>query len=202
MCESPSALAGSGLLPNDDDKREKYPSFFVVDLATLLEADVDFRNVEQWYNDLTGAGINLVDSQGWNRLSNSVQTDELWARLRSATGFALAEEIADPAGLMEGATRTITINAYERNPEARRRCIEHHGTTCCICRFDFGAKYGEVAEGLIHIHHLRSLSEIGREYVVDPIKDLRPVCPNCHAVLHRRRPPYSIAEAQTFLRKK
>ena len=49
---------------------------------------------------------------------------------------------------------------------------------------NFGAVYGEEATGYIHVHHLRPLAEIGREYVVDPVEDLRPVCPNCHAVVH------------------
>ena len=42
---------------------------------------------------------------------------------------------------------------------------------------------GREAEGYIHVHHLRGLSDVGGEYVVDPVNDLRPVCPNCHAVL-------------------
>jgi hypothetical protein len=96
----------------------------------------------------------------------------------------LPEEVVRPSGLVEGALRSITVNAYERNPQARRQCIEAHGTTCCICGFSFGAMYGELADGYIHVHHLRPLSEVNGEYVVDPIKDLRPVCPNCHAVLH------------------
>jgi 5-methylcytosine-specific restriction enzyme A len=29
---------------------------------------------------------------------------------------------------------------------------------------------------------------------------LRPVCPNCHAVLHLRTPPFSIDEARAMLR--
>jgi predicted HNH restriction endonuclease len=29
--------------------------------------------------------------------------------------------------------------------------------------------------------------------------DLRPVCPNCHAVLHHRVPAFSIEEVRTFL---
>ena len=36
--------------------------------------------------------------------------------------------------------------------------------------------YGKAADGLIHVHHLRELSGIGKENVVDPVKDLRPVC--------------------------
>ena len=39
----------------------------------------------------------------------------------------------------------------------------------------------------------------GADYEVDPVRDLRPVCPNCHAVLHRREPPYSLDEVREFL---
>ncbi len=118
----------------------------------------------------------------------------------SAVGELLPEEIKKTDDLFEGAVRTISVNAYERNLIARRQCIEHYGTNCCICGFNFGKVYGEVAFGYIHVHHLRQLSDIGNEYVVDPIVDLRPVCPNCHAVLHCRIPAYSIQEIQKFLR--
>jgi hypothetical protein len=114
--------------------------------------------------------------------------------------FVSPDEIPSGAPLVEGAVCQVTVNAYERNPEARARCIARHGTACVICGFSFGAVYGPVAEGFIHVHHLRPLSEIGREYKVDPVEDLRPVCPNCHAVLHRREPPYSLDEVREFLR--
>ena len=92
------------------------------------------------------------------------------------------------------------MNAYERNPEARRRCIEHYGAKCVVCGFDFGAVYGGVAEGLIHVHHLKPISEVGEGYVVDPVEDLRPVCPNCHAVIHLRTdPPNLIEDLRGFL---
>lgn len=42
------------------------------------------------------------------------------------------------------------------------------------------------------MHHLTQLSKIGQGYEVDPVNDLRPVCPNCHAMLHKRNPPYAI----------
>jgi predicted HNH restriction endonuclease len=115
------------------------------------------------------------------------------------TPFGVPQGVPPAAPLVEGAVCRVSVNAYERNPEARRQCIEAHGTSCCICGFSFGAVYGEVAEGYIHVHHLRSLSEIGGEYVVDPVTDLRPVCPNCHAVLHRRIPAFTIEEVRGFL---
>jgi hypothetical protein len=111
----------------------------------------------------------------------------------------LAEEISQGLHLSEGAVRQITINAYERNATARAVCIAHHGTTCYACGFNFGAAYGQVAEGLIHVHHLRRLSEIREEYEVDPIADLRPVCPNCHAVIHLGGESRSIEEVRQLL---
>lgn len=115
-------------------------------------------------------------------------------------GFQFPEEIsAATSQLVEGAAYRVLVNAYERNPEARRRCIAAHGTTCSICGFSFGKVYGEVAEGYIHVHHLRALSETNGEYVIDAVADLRPVCPNCHAVLHRRIPAFTIDEVKEFL---
>jgi hypothetical protein len=107
-----------------------------------------------------------------------------------------------PAGepVREGAARTVTVNAYERDPAARARCIAHHGTRCGVCGMAFGERYGPVAAEFIHVHHLRPLAEVGAEHEVDPVADLRPVCPNCHAVLHLRTPAYSIEEARGFLR--
>lgn len=110
------------------------------------------------------------------------------------------DDIAPGETFPEGAVREVTVNAYERSPEARDRCIAHHGTSCVICGFDFGRVYGTVVEGFIHVHHLKPLSEIGKEYRVDPVKDLRPVCPNCHAVLHAQKPAFSIEEVLGFLK--
>lgn len=47
-------------------------------------------------------------------------------------------------------------------------------------------QYGSLGKGFIHVHHKIPLSEIGDEYEVDYVNDLIPVCPNCHAMLHRK----------------
>ena len=44
-----------------------------------------------------------------------------------------------------------------------------------------------------------ALSAIGMKYQIDPIKDLRPVCPNCHSVIHRDASPLSIEQARALL---
>jgi 5-methylcytosine-specific restriction enzyme A len=99
----------------------------------------------------------------------------------------------------EGARRTVQVNIYERNPNARRKCIEKWGVKCSVCLFDFGQRYGELGEGFIHVHHLKPLGEVGAQYELNPVTDLRPVCPNCHAMLHRRKSVMSIEELKEHL---
>lgn len=97
------------------------------------------------------------------------------------------EEIVEAGGVYyEGSKHTITVNAYERNPEARKKCIAEYGAKCQICGIDFGKEYGDEFAGKIHVHHIKPLFEVDSHYCVDPIKDLIPVCPNCHMILHSK----------------
>ena len=113
----------------------------------------------------------------------------------------LPEEISETEGSYEGARRQISVNTYERDRTARDKCLQHYGTRCAVCEKDMSEIYGPAAAGLTHVHHLKPLSEIKEDYQVRPIADLRPVCPNCHAVIHRRKPPYKIEEVKGFLEK-
>ncbi len=113
--------------------------------------------------------------------------------------FCLPEEVPPSAALLEGAVTQIQVNSYERNPEARRQCIAAHGTSCYICGFDFERVYGAEAEGFIHVHHTIPLSEIRSEYVVDPVNDLRPLCPNCHAFIHLNGKCRSVEEVRDLI---
>lgn len=106
----------------------------------------------------------------------------------------------DAATVPEGARRTVQVNVYERDPNARRKCIAKWGVKCSVCSFDFGERYGELGEGFIHVHHLKPLGEIGEQYELNPVTDLRPVCPNCHSMLHRKRPALSIEELHQLVR--
>jgi 5-methylcytosine-specific restriction enzyme A len=111
----------------------------------------------------------------------------------------LPDELDTLMPIREGAKYQVTVNAYERNPIARSRCIGHYGPTCVVCGFNFGAVYGPVAEGFIHVNHVKPLSEIDEDYEVDPVADLRPVCPNCHAVIHLGGGCRSIEEVSQLL---
>jgi hypothetical protein len=144
---------------------------------------------------------------GWARYPRSYTT------LSKGTAARIEEIIADydrdnsdlesgniePA--IEGGRRLVYINSYERSRTAREKCKRIHGTCCIACGFDFGEAYGASFRGYIHVHHLRQLADINRQYKVNPKTDLVPVCPNCHSVIHSANPPLSINEVQKLLRK-
>ena len=111
-----------------------------------------------------------------------------------------ADDVKDEK-LIEGAKREVFVNSYERNPKARQACINHFGLNCSVCEFNFKERYGERGKDFIHVHHLKQLSSINEEYEVDPINDLCPVCPNCHAMLHMTNPPCSIEELKKIIQK-
>lgn len=103
-------------------------------------------------------------------------------------GTRLPEEIDPKEVFKEGASKNVSVNQYERSAAARAKCLAHHGCKCVVCSFDFEEKYGEIGKNYIHVHHTVPISDIGEEYELDPVNDLEPVCPNCHAMIHRTHP--------------
>ena len=114
---------------------------------------------------------------------------------------ALPEEIEEDSSYPEGANRKIIVNGYERNRQARDICIRHYGCRCIVCGLSFEETYGEVGKDHIEVHHLRQLSEVGRNYKVKPIIDLRPICPNCHSIIHLRKPQFTPEEIKKMMRR-
>ena len=104
--------------------------------------------------------------------------------------------VQDSAVLFEGAVSKIVVNRYERDKKARTECIEHYGCRCAVCGFDFAKVYGPIGRDKIHVHHLVPLSTIREEYQIDPVRDLRPVCPNCHIIIHCKSDPFTIDEVK------
>ncbi len=98
----------------------------------------------------------------------------------------------------EGGRYKVWGTKFERSLENRRLCVEHWGCFCQGCGFNFEAVYGEIGRALIHIHHLIPLCEGNQN--PDPKKDMIPLCPNCHCVVHRRKPLLSIDELRSLLK--
>ncbi|MDR1847583.1 MAG: HNH endonuclease [Bacteroidales bacterium] len=124
-----------------------------------------------------------VDSD--EKLPRSARNEELPVSYPEEVTITDAEQKAKL--LREGKIKEITVNAFERNAEVRKECIKKQGCVCSVCGFDFEKEYGsELGKGFIHVHHITPMSEIRQEYEVTP-DHLHPVCPNCHAMLHRKQ---------------
>lgn len=135
----------------------------------------------------------------------AARLEEAWAkhlgRTAAARANAMPDELSDPDAYVEGAKRLVVVNAYERSEAARQACIAHWGIRCDVCGMSFDEVYGKVGAGFIHVHHLSPLAAKRRSYKVNPVKDLRPVCPNCHAMLHQEDPPMSIEKLRGVIKK-
>lgn len=102
------------------------------------------------------------------------------------------EDTSGITGYKEGSAKKQESNRYERNPLNRQICLQHKGYTCAVCGFNFEDRYGILGKEFIHVHHIIPVSKMGDGYIVNPLLDLVPVCPNCHAMLHRTDPPMAI----------
>lgn len=146
----------------------------------------------QIFDPITPTELKVID-HNFKKFSQAKQSlninciTSILALISNKKDSQIAEEIAeeDADKLFEGVKKRIIVNAYERSSKARQLCLKKYGYKCCVCEFDFGKFYGEIGDGYIEVHHLKPLNQINEKYQVDPINDLRPVCPNCHAMLHK-----------------
>lgn len=122
--------------------------------------------------------------------------DSAWPKRRDPSEL---DENLDESVHLEGATQRRLVISYERNPKARAACLKAHGYACAACGLVLADQYGEIAEGFVHVHHKRPLGTLKQTYRVDPIKDLVPLCPNCHAIVHRRDPPLDVEQLRAIL---
>ena len=204
---APRGIVASGVVTKEPHKWGKRSGFYVeVCFDSLLNADCEcVLSLERLQSGNLAKAPWTVQGSGKSiPPKTAAALESVWReflKTRRQTSVALAEEVLAARSYPEGATKQISVNVYERNPEARRRCISHYGCSCLVCGFNFKKNFGELGTGFIHVHHLKPLGEIKKEYQVNPIKDLRPVCPNCHAMIHRDAEALSIQKLKQLIKK-
>lgn len=188
-------------------------------LAKKYNLNVDQSLYSDWgnfYAPITKYPCALFDADGYIILDSKEMAESLGIKLGKRTNIPqrisslesyqpyptiknrLSEEV-DIKQFWEGSTEKVTINRYERDKNARNSCLDHYGYKCTVCNLVLSKKYGKVADNFIHVHHITPISQVNSRYHVDPIEDLRPVCPNCHAIIHLKIPPYTIEEVQQLI---
>ena len=210
LSEEPRGIMGSGfakssyyVAPHWDGTKGKTSNYIDIEFDILINPDknvlfdkilldnIDPKNLQQWFPQQSGISIKpeVIDAL------ESKWFDFITENKYIRNSFVSNDVLMDiKETFREGKSKDIIQTRYERNPEARKRCLTHYGFSCKVCTFNFENYFGEVGKGFIHVHHINQISEIGREYEIDPIKDLIPVCPNCHSMIHSKRPAYTIDE--------
>lgn len=110
------------------------------------------------------------------------------------TEWEVVEASEESEGQYEGALTRVEVNRYERNRYNRALCLAYYGFACRGCGHLLERIYGPLGANVIHVHHIVPVSKLGSGYRLDPIKDLVPLCPNCHNIVHRLDPPLAIEE--------
>ena len=177
------ALSVNGMFRNPDDKAMWDLPWRSLDIAIRRgmlainegDADADMRLIDLWLTRTAAAILALLPLEEKYGESGPSVVD-----------------------LPEGAKTRIEVNLYERDRRNRAAALAIHGSLCKACDLDMGERYGSVAAGLIEVHHVTPVSEMGADYLVDPRIDLVPLCPNCHSVAHRRSPPFSVDELRAM----
>ncbi|WP_018994996.1 MULTISPECIES: HNH endonuclease [unclassified Thioalkalivibrio] len=201
--EPPKGLIGSGIVLSSPRERHHWDAERRAkgDTANVVEIEFDVLS-EQPVVDEAELRSKPLDAQDWFPQASGVTIASDVAEVLEARWAERAQRPAYSAsmGVVEGKRLLTVATRYERNPEARRKCLEHYGLTCQACGMSFEERYGPIAKDLIEVHHNVRLSDIGKEYTVDPVHDLIPLCPNCHAVVHRQVPPLPVDELKKLIK--
>ncbi|MEJ5203591.1 MAG: HNH endonuclease [Anaerolineales bacterium] len=215
MGVEPRGIVASGWVVSEVYEDPHWDEQARVKGKTALYIDVHFDTIldpEKEIFPRAWLGNGIFTKMHWEQQASGVRIpddvaehlEREWAKFLGRPplrNIIFAEEAEISNTYYEGAKRQVAVNVYERNLGARMVCIQHYGVNCSVCGFNFEETYGKIGIGYIHVHHIKPLSQIGKNYKLNPITDLRPVCPNCHAMIHQRNPPYSIEELRSMLKK-
>ena len=213
----PRGIVASGIVDKgwyqadhwNEEKREKniYANYVDINFDIILNAK---KEKILMYEELHEGKLKdmhwLSQSSGISiQFDIAIELENVWSKFikenhkKLKSVELITEEIINPQKYYEGALEKITVNKYERNGIAREECLNHYGYTCYCCGVNLKDIYGEIAKNFIHVHHITPLASIGKKYELNPIKDLIPMCPNCHAIIHRVKPELSIDKLKEII---
>lgn len=158
----------------DGSNYEDYGRYMELELIDIYSEPISLESLQE--NGLKG------NPQGPRRITDCLSN---FLNDYSEKIITLDQELTEKE-FMEGKATTIFVNKYERNWTARNLAINHHGSKCEVCGFDFFEIYGEIGKGYIQVHHIVPIHSIGKEYKIDYKKDLIPICANCHVMVHKK----------------
>lgn len=212
--KDPRGIMGSGyakssyyIAPHWDGTNGKTANYIDIEFDILINPakntllgnqyfeSIDPMGIQQWFPQQSGISIkseitDLLESIWFDFIRKHKYIKESFISNDTATETTRS--------FFEGKSKDVQQTRYERNPQARKICLSHYGYSCQICGFNFEKHFGDIGKGYIHVHHINPIAEIGKQYKIDPQKDLIPICPNCHAMIHSKRPIFTIEELKNI----
>ncbi len=168
---------------------------------------MNFRRLDP---DYTGKGLERGgkdESVVWDLYYS--RRDELRRCSEAIRSFVSAEvvlpqlEINDYEG-NEGQILTRVHLYRERNGKLvdrkKKMALKQLNRLVCeICDFDFELVYGGRGHGFIECHHTKPLSGLSPDGETTTMSDLSLVCSNCHRMIHRSKPWFSVQELRELV---
>lgn len=118
------------------------------------------------------------------------------AAMAELIGF---EEITPEKPEVEGSVSKVLVTKRERSVRNRLLALQIHGYQCGTCRLRPLEVFGEALGGVLEVHHIEPVSELGEPRPYDPSTDLIPLCPTCHRMIHTVNPPYTPQQLKEML---
>lgn len=192
-------IVGDSIIDPDSNKNDLYCEILNYQ---EFENAVPIRNQKEYLERIPESrksnywrfGVREIDRATYNRILEETRTKGYRITLPS-------EHLElESYGPTEGGKKQRYSTYYERSPFYRGKAIELHGLSCMACDFNFEETYGPHGKGFVHVHHNKPISETGSTRV-NPRTDLSVLCPNCHAMIHRRKKnTLSVEDVRQLLR--
>jgi predicted restriction endonuclease len=105
--------------------------------------------------------------------------------------------------IREGRQDAKESRVRSRSRKLRDAALAHYRDAdghvrCAVCGFDFEETYGELGKDYIELHHEKPIcqySDEGVEQILSQaVQNMRPLCANCHRMIHRDRKRHRTVE--------
>lgn len=180
--------------------------FPIEDKDLLSGIIMEFTDLFMVYQSLVEAALGRED-----RFSNRYES---WRR-HFSDALSDKPEDEEPEPVEEGSARLEgTVHERVHRDRARDRSLrqakleqskkQNQGRLVCEvprCGFDFLECYGEIGNGFAHVHHIHPLGKRDETGAETSLDDLKIVCANCHAMIHRTQEPFPWDEIARLITK-
>ena len=177
--------------------------------ASVVMKLMNFRSIDPTYLGKGLTASSRADRNAWDDFSNDKERLRNIANvIRSVAATEHVKELVafpDLVEAPEGKTLTRMHVTRERDPRLvkskKKKTLKEQGYLACeICGFDFEKVYGERGKGYIECHHTKPVHTLVAGSKTN-LEELALLCPNCHRMIHSKRPWLTVEELKCLFEK-